>query len=139
MKLKELLWAGLVYAGCVTLAYFLFRSHTDDAAGAAQAGGTGAAVFVAASQYQLRNEAPAPAKVKLTVGAALAAVCLVLGLLFQRQFAWMVYPDIGIGFGMLGAFVFPFLLLAAARIFRSLFKAILPRSLERTSGLSPNQ
>ncbi|RYX83643.1 hypothetical protein EON83_13645 [bacterium] len=69
-----------------------------------------AAIFVAAWFYQSRNEQLAPAKVKLVVGATLAVLCVVQGLLFQHFLQWMTYPDIAISIAALGTFVFPFVM-----------------------------
>ena len=110
MKAKELLLAGLTYLIGVTIAYFIASRFDNDAVGVSQVVGTILGVFVAIWFYQSRNEQLAPAKVKLAVGGTLAALCVLQGLAFQQLLKWMTYPDISIGFGALGAFVFPFVL-----------------------------
>lgn len=110
MKLKELLLSGLAYLVGVSVAYLFVSRFDSDAVGVSQAVGTILGVFVAIWFYQARNEQLAPAKVKLTVGGSLAALCVLQGLAFQQLLKWMTYPDVSIFFGAIGALVFPFVL-----------------------------
>jgi hypothetical protein len=110
MKPKELLIVSVVYLTVASVAFLIgLKADSDDAAGLPQFTATFCSVFVAIWLYQSRNSEVAPAKVKLTVSFTLTVVAIVHGLLFQRLFKWMVYPDVSLFFATAGSFVIPFI------------------------------
>ncbi len=60
--------------------------------------------------YQSDHKQLAPAKIKFVVSETLGVLCVVQGLAFQSFVKWMAFPDVGILFGVVGAFLFPFVI-----------------------------
>lgn len=110
IKPKELLITGLAYLIGVTLGYFIIiRFDQDSAFDLSHAVGSILATSIATWLYQSRNDELAPFDVKASVGATLAVLSIMQGLLFQRLFQWIPL-DISLILSSVGAFIFPFLL-----------------------------
>lgn len=110
MRPKELLLASLLYIIGATGTYFIAVRFSDDPARISQVVGTFFGGLRVAWLYQWRYDEIASAKVRLPLGVTLALTCVAQGLIFQRFFQWMEFPDIGILTGTIAALVFPFIL-----------------------------
>ncbi|RYG69116.1 hypothetical protein EON80_10400 [bacterium] len=110
MKPIELLLVAIADFVAVTITYFIAKKFEGDATGISQVVGSIVGVYLAVWFYQSRNPDLAPAKIKAIVGATLATVVLIQGLIFQSLFHWILYPDIAIGIPIIGAFIFAFVL-----------------------------
>jgi hypothetical protein len=109
MKIKDVIIVAASYFLSVALTFAIASLFRENSSGVSQCVGAILASQVAAILYGLKNDTPAPFKVKAFVSMMLVVLCVIQGLVFQVIWHWMEYPDISLTIGGIGTFFFPFL------------------------------